>query len=333
MPQKSDDLPTKRKDWQRAFDAAREAVLGLPAAIRPVRRDGEPGALIELDPGLPCLILPDLHARPAVLDALESWLIPPQTAGSEPRTVRDALEAGRIQVVMLGDGPHSEGLAGKERWRAAWLEYQEGWKTDAAMREEMSLAFTAMAHVSRLVAAYPGRFFFLKGNHDNIRNREGEGDHPYGKFASEGEMAADWTFRILGADFFETYAAFEDTLPLMARGGGFLACHAEPAFPLSVEEVVNARLDGDIVEALTWTDIGQAVEGAVEETFRSFFSESVKPGVMIGGHRPSRERFYLRADGRFIQIHNAALMQAAFILPGQPFDPWSGIVSLGEPAS
>lgn len=300
----------------------------LDPQIRPKTADGHAGGLIELDPRTPCLILPDLHARPQVLDALVETL-PPIDGQDGSLTVRTALEEGLLQVVMLGDGPHSEGQAGATRWKLAYLEYLGGWKTDASMAEEMRLAFSAMEKVARLLLDYPERFFFLKGNHDNIKNREGGGDHGFGKYAEEGAMAADWTMRVMGRDFINAYEAFERTLPLMARGGGFLACHAEPAFPMTPADVLEGRARGDVVEALTWTDNNAADEVAVVRTLRAFLPESAKPGVIFGGHRPVIDRFNLRSSGLYVQIHDLKRMQGALVWPDRPFDPVGDIIDLG----
>lgn len=311
------------------FLKAAASMERLDPSIRPKASDGHAGGLIELDPGLPCLILPDLHARPAVLDALVET-VPPLDGQDDGSSVEEALERGRLQVVMLGDGPHSEGKPGAERWKAAYAEYLGGWKSDAAMAEEMGLAFRAMEKVAGLLLEFPERFFFLKGNHDNIKNREGGGDHGFGKYAEEGAMAADWTSRFMGRDFINAYEAFERTLPHMARGGGFLACHAEPTFAMTPEDVLEARFRPDVAEGLTWTDNNAADESAVEETLRAFLPESAKPGVIFGGHRPVLDRFNLRADGLYVQIHDLKRMQAAIVRPGSAFDPAADIIDLGS---
>jgi hypothetical protein len=315
-------------ELQGLFLRAAASMERLDPAIRPKAQDGHAGGLLELDPVVPCLILPDLHARPQVLDALVETL-PPIDGQDGGLTVRTALEEGLLQVVMLGDGPHSEGKSGAERWKAAYLEYLSGWKRDDAMAEEMGLAFRAMDKVARLLLDFPERFFFLKGNHDNIKNREGGGDHGFGKYAEEGAMAADWTLRFMGRDFINAYEAFERTLPLMARGGGFLACHAEPAFALTPEDALEARSRPDVVEALTWTDNNAADEVAVEQTLRAFLPDSAKPGVVFGGHRPVIERFNLRSSGLYVQIHDLKRMQGAMVWPGRPFDPLGDIIDLG----
>ena len=57
-------------------------------------------------------------------------------------TVLEGLLSGRLQVLCVGDGFHSE-ARGAERWRAAWEEYRDGYRKheaiDAEMRESLSL--------------------------------------------------------------------------------------------------------------------------------------------------------------------------------------------------
>ncbi len=310
------------------FLEAASSMEGLASDIRHRDAQGGAGGLVELDPNLPCLILPDLHARPAVLEALMETQAPFE---EQDLDVRSGLEQGLLQVVMLGDGPHSEGRTGAERWQKAFQEYLHGWSKDEAMRLEMGLAFRAMELVARAIIDFPDRFFFLKGNHDNIMNKEGGGDHGFYKFAEEGAMAKDWTEKVMGPEFLCAYAGFERAFPLMARGGGFLACHAEPAFPMTEEEVINARERPLIIEGLTWTDNEASAPEAVEETLKAFLPEGSRPGLIFGGHRPVADRFKLRAGGRYVQIHEVGRMQAAWVLPGKPFDPISGIIDLGRP--
>lgn len=304
------------------FAAAAAVLEGLPPAKRPAGGDGRAGGLVELEE-LPCLVLPDLHARPEVPRRLAECRPPGFGAN-----VVELLAAGAIQVVMLGDGPHSEGPAAAARWRAAWLECQAGWAPCPAMREEMTLAFDAMEAVALLVAAFPGAFVFLKGNHENIRNEEGGGNHPFGKYAYEGQMSRDWTLRFLGEAFLDAYAAFEAALPLAARGPAWLATHAEPAFALDPAAVVDGRRRPEVVRALTWTANDAADPGALEATLAAFLPPGGRPGVCLAGHRPVAQRFALRCGGRLVQIHDLARTQAALVRPGVAFDPTADLFDL-----
>jgi hypothetical protein len=84
-----------------------------------------------------------------------------------------------------------------------------------------------------------------------------------------------------------------------------------------------------VIYALTWTDNGAAGEYAVADTLKAFLPSSAKPGLVFGGHRPVFERYSLRSDGRYVQIHDLSRMQAAFVVPGKPFDPLADIIDLG----
>ena len=94
------------------------------------------------------------------------------------------------------------------------------------MRESLGL----MEMVMECKSAFPGRFHFLKGNHENIANEEGGGNHPFVKFALEGFMVADYMRLLLRRRrSWPATTSFEKELPLLAVGSGFLASHAEPA--------------------------------------------------------------------------------------------------------
>lgn len=307
-----------------AFQAATQVLENLPVSLRPLASDGRAGGLVEMAPNLPTLILPDLHARPGLLvDLLDTRPDP------DGWTVLELLDQKRIQVLMVGDGPHTEGPDAAPRWRKAWTEFQNGWASATAMTEEMTLAFNAMEIVALMVTSFPGTFLFLKGNHDNILNEEGNGNHPFGKYAYEGQMAYKWTADFLGSDFVFCYDDFERAMPLAARGKGWLATHAEPAFAITPQDAIEARLKPEIIQALTWTANEAAVPDAVPKTLAAFLDPTDKPGVAFGGHRPVKERFALRAGGRFVQIHDLDQRQAALIRPGKAFDPYSDIIALG----
>lgn len=308
------------------FRAAADTLENLAPAIRPRASDGRAGGLVELAPDLPAIIVPDLHARPTLLRDLLSLEMPGEGF------VADLLDQGRIQVVMVGDGPHTEGILAAWRWQLAEVEFQSGWVTRAAMDEEMTLAFNAMEIVARLVCRHPGRFLFLKGNHDNILNEDANGNRPFGKYAQEGRMASDWTRRFLGEEFLRDYDAFERAMPLMARGAGFLVTHAEPAFVVRPEDVIEGRSRPEVVYALTWTANDAAKPEAVAGTLAAFLDPAVRPGMAFGGHRPVSAGFALRAGGRFVQIHDQQRRQVVMVRPGLAFDPLAMVINLDDPA-
>ncbi len=307
------------------FSNATAVLENLPPEKRPRASDGRAGGLVELDPLLPTLILPDLHARPSLLlDLLETKLLKADTG------VADLLARHEIQVLMLGDGPHTEGPSAKPRWQQAWEEFQTGWRSCPAMTEEMTLAFNAMEIVATLISVFPGQVLFLKGNHDNILNQDGGGNHSFGKYAYEGQMAFEWTSQFLGETLVAAYDDFERALPLVARGGGFVATHAEPAFGITPADAVEARLQPAVIEALTWTANDAADPEAVNSTLAAFFDA---PGPAWAGLR----RAQAGAGPVFFAVGRALCPDPRFrpppggrssspgclLIPGKTSSPWA----------
>jgi hypothetical protein len=184
-----------------------------------------------------------------------------------------------------------------------------------------------MEMVMRLKRDYPRRFHFLKGNHENILNEEGRGNHPFRKFAYEGEMVKEYVQRFYGDELLEAYADFERELPLLTAAGNFLVSHAEPARFFSPEEVIGCRLNDEVVYGLTWTPDDGADEGSVEEMLAAYCREP-EGAYYFGGHRPVRGRYALRAAGRYVQIHNPEGTAVAVLQPGKAIDPERDVITL-----
>ena len=302
---------------------AAEVQFSLDSSVRPRRSSGAPGSLLNIPAGIPVLILPDLHTRAGLLRRALEWKPP-----GEERPLVELLLEGRAFLLLLGDLFHSEGADAPRRWEYAWREYLTGYAIHEDMDEEMARALATLDSFARAMILAPVFVGCLKGNHDNSRNREGSGDHSFYKFADEGAMCAAWLEARTRPDFREALAAFEESLPLAARGELFAASHAEPAFALTVLDVVEGA--PETAEALTWTANDQALPDAVAETLASLLGpEAAGRGARwISGHRPVRERYALRANGLLVQIHAPFSLQAAWVRPDRPFDPERDVISL-----
>ncbi len=277
---------------------ALEALEREPPEIRPLDQDGRPGGLVLLEPGLPTIVVPDLHAR---MDFFLSVL------GFEAETSRraiDLMDEGRIQVVCLGDGVHAEGRAA-HRWQAALKEFLGGFRSHGSMDEEMRESLGVMEMVMEVKHRYPTRFHFLKGNHENITNESGGGNLPFRKFALEGVMVATYMRQFYGEEVLDQYARLEREFPLLAIGPGFLLSHAEPAVFYPPQRIIGYRKDAEVVAGLTWTDNEEAEPGSVEEMLRYYLGEEkAENGFYFGGHRPAVGSYKLRAGGKYVQIHD-----------------------------
>jgi len=306
-------VPPPAEGYAALVEAAAASLSAEPPSIRPADSRGLPGGLVRLDPGLPTIVVPDLHARTGFILSVLGCRLP---GGG---TIRDALAAGQLQVLCLGDGFHAEARA-IDRWKVAYAEYQGGFRDHAAMDEEMteSMALMEMVMLSKLW--FPRHFHFLKGNHENVLNEEGNGNHPFRKFVLEGDMVRTWMEMSYGRDFMERYAAFEHSLPLFAVGGRFLASHAEPERPYSEEELIDALSLPEVTLGLTWTDNGAADPDSVRDLLARFLPDVGRPRYFTG-HRTVPGLYRERSDGAHLQIHNPAKYVVAWAMPDRDVDP------------
>jgi hypothetical protein len=125
-----------------------------------------------------------------------------------------------------------------------------------------------------------------------------------------------------GDDVLEAHARFEKRLPLLAVGRNFLVSHAEPAGYFSREEVQEYRELPEVIYGLTWTDNGDAEDNSVGEMLAGYLGEAqAGQAYYFGGHRPVRGRFAVRAEGRYVQIHNPESYVVAVLPAEGEIDP------------
>jgi hypothetical protein len=265
--------------------------------IRPHDSQGRPGGIVYLDKTIPSIIVPDIHAR---MDFFLNVLLYKEAGLSN----LERLAADEIQIVCVGDGFHAEGRA-RERWSLAFNEYREGYRSHRYMDDEMRESLGVMQMVKEMKCTFSNNFHFLKGNHENIANEEGEGNHPFRKFSHEGIMVAEYIRRFYGEEFLKSYSAFEKRLPLLVIGRNFLVSHAEPLEFYDRESIIEYRKNPQVVEGLTWTANDDADTDSVNEMLEYYLDKEIEgPHFYFGGHRPVRGLYNRRADGRYIQIHN-----------------------------
>lgn len=302
---------------ERLRGIASQAIEALSAELpesRPLSSRGEPGGLVRLSTPY-AVIVPDLHARPILLFDLLSSISP------HNRKIRivDAILEGELTLLCLGDVLNSEGKVGARRWMkaAASVEAAPGAAgiLSEAMDEEMGASLAALSLVMTLKRELSGGFHCLKGNHDNISNTNREGDSSFFKFALEGAMGAEWFRLRYGDEAMTTIRRYERLLPLAAVGQEICASHAEPAFSISVEDLLEYRERPDIVRALIWTANGEAESGSTQNCLAALLGPETASGrgMWIAGHRPVAGAYALRAGNRLLQIHNPERRQVAWI--------------------
>ncbi len=289
---------------------------------RPKTEDNNLGGLLSFDDDLPTILVPDLHARYNFLKKLFNCKkIPNQNF-----SVYELMKENKLRVICLGDGLHSE-KRGKERWLNAYNEYLNGNILNKYIRKEMAEGLSLMCLVMQTKCEFPCNFHFLKGNHENILNETSNGNFSFFKFASEGEMCFDFMVNQYGVETTELYADFESKLPLFVEGKNFLASHAEPAFYMNKNQLINSMTDGKIIKALTWTRNGDVEDLPVVQMLDEFLPEFPN-ALYFAGHRPVYEKYGLRENNRFVQIHNPEKMNVVYIDSNRKFNFETDFISL-----
>ena len=314
-------VPPDPEAYLRVLTRVQDVLDNEGPTVRPPDSTGLPGGLVNLSQEVPTVIVPDLHAR---MNFLFSIFL----HEDEGEKVFEKLDRREIQIVCVGDGFHAEGRA-RNRWALAFDEYRTGFKKHEKMDEEMRESLGVMEMVMEAKCRFPDCFHFLKGNHENIANEEGEGNHPFRKFSYEGIMVLEWVTRFFGEDFIGSYYEFEKSLPLLAAGRNFLVSHAEPIRSFEPEEVIEYRQENDVVEGLTWTANDDAEPDSVETMLESYLTCAPKESCYyFGGHRPVHGLYHARAEGRYIQIHNPDKFAVARINPVGEIDPERDIIEI-----
>ncbi|MBR1912165.1 MAG: metallophosphoesterase [Treponema sp.] len=287
--------------------------------------DGSAGGLLDFSADtLPVIIVPDLHARPDFIVQLLDCTF-------EGMSLLSALATGRLYVVCVGDGVHTESpVDSRDRWIRSYQEWMErGNINSEPMQQEMKDCFSTMMAVMELKNAFPKHFHFLKGNHENILNKEGGGDHPFRKYALEGAMVKEFVGEQYGDAVLHLMNCFETNLPIVAVFRDFGISHAEPMRPYARNEIVNYHDNGDLILDFTWTSNDQAEENSCARQF-CLLTGKEDDGISLwfGGHRPVEGKYKLRQNGRYIQIHNPMEMNIAVVASAQSFNPDEDIISI-----
>jgi Calcineurin-like phosphoesterase len=293
------------EDLEKSLNRAIPSLLEENSEIRPLGSDEKPGGLIVLK-HIPTIIVPDLHGRIDYLRALLLWRPP-----GSGYNVYQELSMGKLQVICVGDGFHSE-ARGLLRWKDALKEFTGEFKKHRAMDEEMKESLGVMMVVMELKSAFPDFFHFLKGNHENVLNEDSLENRPFRKFVFEGAMVKLWFEKFINNKTFKKYYQFEKLLPVFAIGNRFCVSHAEPRKYYSREKLIEAEIDREIIFDFTWTANDEAEKSSVLKYLDEYFPGD-SMSLMFGGHRPVKDKYLTRADGRYLQIHNPDEFIAVYI--------------------
>lgn len=306
-------MNNSKKSIEDLLAQATETLEAEANDYRPFDEEGRPGGLVLLKQDLPTLIVPDLHGRSDYLPDLMHYKY-------KGRRVYELLKSGHIQIVCVGDGMHSE-RRGLARWRLALEEFKKGFAECPAMAEEMKENFQTMAMIMRLKAAFPQYFHFLKGNHENILDEDGNGNHPFAKLAAEGPMTRAYVETFFGREFLAQFSRFEKNLPLVARGRFFVISHSRPRKFYKIDEIINYRSYPDLIEGLTWTRHTSAKAGTIPRMLDLILGKTGEQRFWFSGHSAIKDLYNFWNEECLVEIHNPDLRLVVDLDPDRLFDP------------
>ncbi|MBN2546442.1 MAG: metallophosphoesterase [Spirochaetes bacterium] len=304
---KRKNLP-KIQDYSNLLDKIIYTLEHENSEIRPYSNSNIPGGFIQLKKDISTIIIPDIHARIDFLINIMFYKV-------NNKTILEELSDNNMQIVCVGDGFHAESRAVK-RWQIALEEYKSDFEKHSHMDEEMRESFGVMEIVMELKNSFPDNFHFLKGNHENILNENTDGNYSFRKFALEGPMVLRFVEKFYGIDFLIKYSFFEKSLPLLAMGNNFIVSHCEPLKFYTKEEIIEYKNNPELIINLTWTDNDAAEKDSVEKMLKYYFpNNNIENYLYFGGHRPVYSLYNIRANGKYVQIHNPNKFIVGFIKP------------------
>lgn len=187
-------------------------------AYRPRDMLGRPGGLLNLpDDALP-VVVGDLHAN---LDNLLK-------VASENACL-DSLRQGEACLVILGDAVHPEG--------------------DRDL-SQMDSSLLMLDMIFKLKIRFPGKVFYLRGNHDSFDEWVGKAGVPQGILLKKRAQ------ELRGQTYTEELSELFELLPYVVRHKHFIACHGgPPRSDTTLPALVNIRTHHRLAQELIWNRV------------------------------------------------------------------------------
>ncbi len=190
----------------------------LNAVLKVLKK--EDGLVQLLD--LPTIIIPDIHARRAML--IDIFRNPIPEGPYVGRKVFELLQKGLVNVCCVGDIVHSE-------VRTDWVINENGDWTIELLEKEMVRSLGSAAMVMYLKMQYPQHFNCLRGNHDDMVGELAKG---------ESMIVRDWILTRgdgWGQTFLDLWGQFDKALPIFAKGEYYAISHTPPQRALEETEI------------------------------------------------------------------------------------------------
>lgn len=181
---------------------------------------GRPGGLIMLPQKPRPIIVGDLHGTSRNLQLIL------EHGGNAAD-----LESGAALLVIVGDLVHED--------RTGYM-------------KDMSTSIVIFDELLALFARYPGRVYYIRGNHDTFDERLRKSGIAQGEEFRKALLAAK------GEEFVEETGRFFESLPYFVIGKGFVVTHAGPIRGgCTREELVNIKDHPEMEMQLVWNRVNE----------------------------------------------------------------------------
>ena len=157
-----------------------------------------------------------------------------------------------------------------------------------------------------------------------------EFNQKHSQLVGESNLVRHWVNESMGSDFLDRFSQFEEQMPLVVRGQGFVASHAAPGKPLTREQIDSREKSA--YGALSWTENRgwQEDDAELQAQFQGNLAELGATGSKwLVGHRNVEEGNYRsQLDGQLIQINDPTHFVMAVVPADGQFKPDRDVVQL-----
>ncbi len=218
MAKNQDSIDSNTLQGVALVDRATKLAGAWPGRIP--NREGKPGGLVELPPGIRPIIIGDLHAN------LKNLIAIIDHDGN-----RADLDAGKAALLFIGDSVHDDRIGHMK-------------ETDGSI--------DILDYILRLIVDYPKAVYYIRGNHDTF-------DHRLRKSGiAQGLIFRDAMTERHSEEYSEAVGRFFESLPMFIIGKGFVMTHAgPPRGGLVREELINIDNYPEKYHQLMWNRVNE----------------------------------------------------------------------------
>lgn len=210
--------PKKDLDGVELVEQAINVLGALPGRL--LDDDGRPGGLVLFPETLRPIVIGDLHANNENLSLI-----------LDHESNMDDILSGKAACIMLGDALHDD--------RTGFM-------------KDMDTSMDILEAVLRLIVKFPGKIYYLRGNHDTFDDRLRKSG------ISQGVEMKKMLLRVKGVEYTAAVERLFESLPVFVIGDGYVITHAGPPHGgVSRDELINIKKHPETLHQLMWTRVNE----------------------------------------------------------------------------